>query len=203
MAKSTVIFDTPQEQIVYGILGDTYVYVNEREIQVEESVMDSENGEGETRTVTKYVYDERHFPVAEKTESGVIEALKKQINNEITIFDSGQYAQFGDKAVNDFTINGIHMWLDKDTRNGLKFRFESQLALDEVDTTLWYNITPIELNLNVAIGLVQALEVYASKCFDRTAAHRQAVSEMDDLVEIFNYDYTEGYPAHCNFGEQE
>lgn len=198
-----MIFDAPQEQIVYGILGDTYVYINEKEIQVEEPVMsEGENSDGQTQTVTKYSYDVRHFPLDDKTEKGVITALKKQINDEISVFDSGQYAQFGDKAVNDFTINGIHMWLDKDTRNGLKFRFESQLALNEKETTLWYNITPIELNLNVAIGLVQALEVYASKCFDRTAAHRQAISELDNLVDIFNYDYTTGYPDHCHFGAE-
>lgn len=202
MAKNTVIFDTPQEKIVYGILGDTYVYVNEKEIQVEEPVMTIDGPSDETVTITRYMYDERHFPLTDKTENGVIEALKKQINDEITAYDNGEYSQFGEKAVNDFTVNGLHMWLDKETRNGLKFRFDSQLAHDDSETTLWYGIIPFKLGLESAIGLVQSLEVYASKCFDKTAEHRQKVNELNTIEDLFNYDYTDGYPEKLVFNLQ-
>lgn len=200
--KETVIFDQPQEKIVYGILGDTYIYANEREVEVEESVMEmgEEGAEpAEPRIVTKYEYDVRHFPLSDKTEAGAVAALKEQIIGELMAFDSGQYAEYGDEAVNDFTVNGIHMWLDKETRNGLRLRFDSQQSLGQEQTTLWYGITPLQLQIANAIQMLQYLEVYASACFDRTASHHQAITALTDIDEIFNYDYKAGYPAHPSF----
>lgn len=199
MGKNTVLFDTPREKVVYGILGDTYVYVNERQIQVEEPVMTADGPSDKTVTVVKYMYEERHFPLSDKTMYGVIEALKKQINDEITAYDNGEYSQFGDDAVNDFTVNGMHMWLDKETRNGLKFRFDSQLYNQDKETTLWYGIIPINLSIEHAIGLVQNLEVYASKCFDKTAEHRMIVNNLTTIEDLVNYDYTTGYPEKLSF----
>lgn len=200
--KETLIFDQPQEKIVYGILGDTYIYANEREVEVEEPVMEmGEEGmePAEPRVVTKYEYDVRHFPLSDKTEAGAIAALKDQIIGELMAFDSGQYAEYGDEAVNDFTVNGIHMWLDKETRNGLRLRFDSQQALGQEQTTLWYGIMPLPLQIANAIQMLQYLEVYASACFDRTASHHQAITALTDIDEIFNYDYKTGYPSHPEF----
>ena len=195
---TTEIFDQQQPQIVYGILGDTYIYANEREVEVEEYSM--EMGENAVPTkVTKYEYDVRHFPLTDKTESGVLAALKQQIIGEIEEFDSGQYAQYGDMAVNDFTMGGMHMWLDKDTRNGLRFRFESQKAIGETETTLWYGVTPISLNIDAAISMLHYLEVYASACFDCTANHKKNVLSLETIDEICSYDYTVDYPEHLSF----
>ena len=203
MAKETLIFDTPQDRIVYGILGDTYVYANEREVEVQEPVreMDEEGNmvEGEPKTVTKYEYDVRHFPLSDKTEAGVIAALKKQVVEELTAFDHGRYPEYGDKAVEDFVVGGIHMWLDKYDRNGLLLRFEAQAAQNQTETTLWYGTTPLPLSIHNATQMLYALEVYASACFDRTASHHQAIENLTSLEDIFNYDYTAGYPEHLNF----
>lgn len=200
--KETLIFDQPQEKIVYGILGDTYIYTNEREVEVEEPVMEmgEEGAEpAEPRIVTKYEYDVRHFPLSDKTEAGALAALKAQIIGELMAFDNGQYAEYGDEAVNDFTVNGIHMWLDKETRNGLRLRFDSQQALGQEQTTLWYGITPLQLQIANAIQMLQYLEVYASACFDCTASHHQAITALTDIDDVFNYDYKAGYPAHPAF----
>lgn len=200
---TTVIFDEQQPQIVYGILGDTYVYANERAIEVTEYPMamggDGDEMEAEPITTTKYEYDVRHFPLVNKTEEGVLEALKKQISDEIDAFDNGTYNQYGDKAVNDFTINGVHMWLDKETRNGLRFRFESQQALDQETTTLWYRTMPISLDIPTAITMLHNLEVYASGCFDRTASHKNTLMSLESINDVFNYDYTADYPEHLAF----
>lgn len=185
-------FDQPQPLIVYGILGDTYIYANEREVEVEEPRQMEGEIEGEPQTVTKYEYDVRHFPLSDKTEAGALERLKYNVLVELDKYDNSD-------AVNGFTLNGIPMWLDKETRNGLRLRFDSQKALGQTDTTLWYGTTPIALNIDLAISMLQMLEVYASGCYDRTAQHKATINNLTTIDEVFNYDYTEGYPAKLAF----
>lgn len=195
-----MIFDERQPEILYGKLGKTYVFCNEKELQVEEPVYgEGMEEEPETHKVTKYQYDVRIINPLTKDETGVIEALKKQVSEELDAFDNGEYAKYGEKAVNDFTVSGMHMWLDKETRNGLRFRFESQQALGQSETTLWYGTISVPLQIEQAIGMLQMLEVYASQCFDQTAMHQKAISELNTVSEVFNYDYTQGYPSHLSF----
>lgn len=185
--KNTVIFDQPQEKIVFGILGDTYIYANERQIEVVEP-----RPEGEPQTVTRYEYDERHFPLYDKTEAGALTALKNQLISELDKFDNSD-------AVNSFSVGGLKMWLDKETRNGLRLRFDSQKALGQTDTTLWYGVNPLPLNIDNAIQMLTMLEVYASQCFDRTAEHKKNILSLQSIDDVFNYDYTQGYPAQLAF----
>lgn len=203
MIEKILLDEKLTSPIAYGILGDTYVYANEREVEVQEPVkeMDEEGNmvEGEPKTVVKYEYDVRHFPLSDHNEDGVIAALKKQLVEELTAFDHGRYAKYGDKAVEDFIVGGIHMWLDKYDRNGLLLRFEAQSAQGQTETILWYGTTPLHLSIQNATQMLYALEVYASACFDRTASHHQAIESLTSLEEIFNYDYTTGYPEHLNF----
>lgn len=189
-----VIFDQQQPQIVFGILGDTYIYANEREVEVEMPLPmeGGDEGDAEPNIVTKYEYDVRHFPLSDKTEAGALDRLKYNVLIELDRFDNSE-------AVNGFTLNGVGMWLDKETRNGLRLRFDSQKALGQTDTTLWYGVMPIPLNIDVAIGMLQMLEVYASACFDKTASHKAAIANLTTIDEVFNYDYTEGYPAKLAF----
>ena len=185
-------FDQPQPLIVYGILGDTYIYANEREVE-EPRPMEGENeGDAEPQTVTKYEYDVRHFPLSDKTEAGALERLKYNVLVELDKYDNSD-------AVNGFTLNGVNMWLDKETRNGLRLRFDSQKALGQEQTTLWYGITPISLPIDTATQMLQMLEVYASGCFDRTAQHKAAILNLSTIEEVFNYDYKAGYPAKLAF----
>ena len=45
-----------------------------------------------------------------------------------------------------------------------------------------------------AIQLLSALEMYALDCFNVTASHKQAVSELTTIEEVEAYDYKVGYP---------
>lgn len=174
--KETAIFDQKQPMIVFGILGDTYIFANERAVEVEEPrPMDGEV-EGEPQTVIKYEYDVRHFPLTDKTEENALQKLKDQMIAELDRYDKSE-------AVNDFTLNG------------LKLRFDAQKSLGHTDTTLWYGVTPFALNIDTAVTMLQALEVYASECFDQTAQHTANILALQTIEEVFNYDYTKGYPA--------
>ena len=45
-----------------------------------------------------------------------------------------------------------------------------------------------------AIQLLSALEMYALECFNVTASHKQAVSELTSIEDVEVYDYKKGYP---------
>lgn len=131
----------------------------------------------------EYVYVE-----PEKT----IEDYRKEILSKITEFDNSN-------IVNEFYIQGIPVWLDKHTRAGLKLRFESELAIGQEETSLWYNDMQFPLPLKDAMQMLYAIEIYASKCYDNTHFHISKINKTETIEEIQSYDYTTGYPEKLNF----
>lgn len=102
-------------------------------------------------------------------------------------------------AVNQFFIGETPMWLDKDTRTGLKLRFEAEIAMGKTDTTLWADGVQYPLSLETAIQMLYALEVYASMCYDQTQAHLAAIDALTTIEEVEAYDYTTNYPDKLHF----
>jgi hypothetical protein len=47
--------------------------------------------------------------------------------------------------------------------------------------------------------MLVALEVYASRCFDTTAAHKAAVMKLTSVEAVLAYDFTQGYPDKLAF----
>ena len=101
--------------------------------------------------------------------------------------------------VNEFFIGDTSIWLDKSTRAGLKLRFEAEIAIGKTDTTLWADGVQYELQLNSAIQMLYALEVYASACYDNTQFHISQVKNLDNIEDIKEYDYRTGYPEKLRF----
>jgi hypothetical protein len=132
------------------------------------------------------------YVAPEPTEEELFNDAKRQKILEINNYDSSH-------EINIFYIQGLPVWLDKATRAGLKLRFEAELAMKEENTTLWYGNQNFTLQLNMAIQMLYAIEVYASECYDNTQAHLANVNAIDNLEELQNYDYTSGYPEKLNF----
>ena len=127
-------------------------------------------------------------PVYEPT----IEDYRRDKIREITKFDSSP-------EVNIFYIDGQELWLDKATRVGLKLRFDAEIASGHTNTTLWYEGTPFNLELTNAVQMLNAIELYASACYDNTQRHIAYVKVMEDLETLKNYDYRTGYPEKLRF----
>ena len=103
------------------------------------------------------------------------------------------------KAVNEFTFNGIPLWLDWQERPRLLNRFISEKTTGLKSTTLWLGTKSIVIpNIDDAIKLMYALECYASACFDNTSRHKANCEALTDLEEVLNYDFRTGYPAKIN-----
>ena len=102
-------------------------------------------------------------------------------------------------AVNEFYVGDIPMWLDKATRAGLLLRFNAEKAQGLITTTLWSDGRQYPLNVDEAIAMLFAIELYASACYDNTQRHLAAVNALTTVEEIEQYDYTEGYPSKLRF----
>lgn len=97
-------------------------------------------------------------------------------------------------SVNAFELNGMQVWLDKATRVGLMNSTTIAKAMGQQKTTLWLGSYQLEVDCDKAIQLLSALEMYALECFNVTAAHKKAVSELDNIEGVLTYDYRAGYP---------
>lgn len=131
-------------------------------------------------------------PAPEPTEEEKLELAKRDKKRNITYYDKSS-------AVNQFYISDTPMWLDKETRTGLKLRFEAEVAMGKTDTTLWSDGVQYPLSLEAAIQMLYALEVYASMCYDQTQAHLAAIDAMTTVEEVESYDHTAGYPEKLKF----
>ena len=137
-------------------------------------------------------YDEGEIQKAFAEFSAKMDALKlKQAKAdkiaEITAYDTSS-------SVNGFILNGLLVWLDKATRVGLMNSTTIAKAAGQKTTTLWLGGIKLVVDCDKAIQLLSALEMYALECFNVTASHKQAVSELTTIEEVEAYDYKSGYP---------
>ena len=177
--------------IEYGVLGNTYVYANEQEVEEEYTDMNPD-GNDEKKTRTVYKYDVVDIDKRFKTEDEVIAELKKLKNDEITKYDTSS-------NVNVFSLNGVDVWLDRDTRVGLMNSTTIAKNMGQENTILWLGTFKITVKCDQAIQLLSALEMYALSCFNKTAEHKKNVEALSTINEIVSYDYTVGYPEKLNF----
>lgn len=134
-----------------------------------------------------------HVPVIyEPTEEEILSREKEYNIDEILRYDSSE-------EVNGFYINDQEMWLDKATRVGLKLRFDAELASGKDQTVLWYDGIQFPLDLQTALQMLNAIELYASACYDNTQAHIANVKAVEDIDTLKAYDYRTGYPEKLRF----
>ena len=113
--------------------------------------------------------------------------MKKAILAYIEKYDASS-------SVNSFLLNGMEVWLDKETRVGLMNSTTIAKSMGQEKTTLWLGSYQLEVECDKAIHLLSALEMYALECFNVTAAHKKEVSELDNIDGVLTYDYKSGYP---------
>ena len=121
------------------------------------------------------------------TEKEKLEQAKADKIAEIAAYDTSS-------SVNGFVLNGLLVWLDKATRVGLMNSTTIAKAAGKQTTTLWLGGLKLVVDCDKAIQLLSALEMYALECFNVTASHKQAVSELMSLEDVEVYEYKAGYP---------
>ena len=119
-------------------------------------------------------------------EKALVLAKKAKIA-EITAYDTSD-------KVNGFVLNGLLVWLDKATRVGLMNSTTIAKAAGQQTTILWLGDVKLEVDCDKAIQLLSALEMYALECFNVTAAHKAAVTDLKTIKEVEAFDVTADYP---------
>lgn len=182
-------FDEAQPRLTVGD-GVVLLLINGKEETEISGGMSDENGLATTEAVVRkvWVYDGVRLETGGMTsEAALTAAAQKMVLAEIDKNDTSS-------AVNGFMLNGQRVWLDKATRIGLMNSTSIAKAMGQPTTTLWLGDVKLVVECDKAIQLLSALEMYALECFNVTAAHKKAVSEMSTVEEVLAYDYTAGYP---------
>lgn len=143
-------------------------------------------------TLPKATFDETKVRSAFAQFSAKLDALKLEEAKsekiaEITAYDTSD-------KVNGFMLNGLLVWLDKATRVGLMNSTTISKAAGQQTTTLWLGGLKLVVDCDNAIQLLSALEMYALECFNVTASHKAAVSELTTIEDVEAYNYKSGYP---------
>lgn len=100
--------------------------------------------------------------------------------------------------VDCFILNGKKVWIDKDTRIGLFKLLDIEKQSNTETTTLWFNTTSIEIEVDKAITLLTTVEKYAKQCYDNTQKHYAEINQLSSIEACLQYDITAGYPAILN-----
>ena len=184
-------FNEAQPRLTVGD-GIVLLLINGKEETEISGGMSDENGLMTTEAVERkvWVYDGVRLETGGMiSEAALTAAAQKMVLEQIDKYDTSP-------SVNGFMLNGLRVWLNKDTRVGLMNSTSIAKAMGKTTTTLWFGGMQIEVNCDKAIGLLSALEMYALECFNVTAAHKKAVAELNTVEEVLAYDYTKGYPEH-------
>jgi hypothetical protein len=143
------------------------------------------------------------MPVGEYSETAVNEAYaawkttltnrglaraKREVLKKIEAYDTSP-------AVNGFILNGERVWLDFELRDRVYQGNERLQRIGRTDTTLWLGKQCYNLSIEQAQNIISHIEAYAKDCYNVTAAHKKAVSELTSIEEVEKYDITAGYPA--------
>ena len=121
-----------------------------------------------------------------------IHTAREQKTAEIERYDKSE-------AVNGFTFSGHRMWFDKNERSAIRHGVESCEGSGMETYSIWYGGKEYTLPTAVCRQMLNAVEIYAIRCFDTTERHKANVAALQTLEEIENYNYREGYPEHLNF----
>ena len=172
-----------QPQLVRVSKTKVRVYINHRP----EERTDETGDKPTTRTV--YIAD---FVEVVSASNDALEVAKQAASDAILAYDSSS-------SVNEFTLQGVPMWLDKATRAGLKLRLEAEQAAGKEETTLWYGTAAVTLPVSTAMAMLNRLEIYASECYDVTQGHLAHVAMLNSVEEVLGYNIEAGYPEKLNF----
>ena len=116
---------------------------------------------------------------------------KEMLTREIAAHDTSS-------AVNGFSLNGLTVWLGKDTRMGLMNSTTIAKNMGQETTTVWFGGISLTIPCDTAIGMLSALEMYALECFNVTAGHKAAVAALETVDDVVAYDYSQGYPEQLS-----
>ena len=137
------------------------------------------------------VESKKGYPILVVHEA-TIEEIRAQKLDELRLFDSSE-------AVNQFSINGVFGWLNKNTRVGLMNSISIERETGRSETSIWLGDTQFILSIEKAINMLQQIELYALACYNVTQRHLNSINQLYTKEEIEAYNFKTGYPGKLSF----
>lgn len=201
MIKNKETFYNKQPMIDYGMV--TTILINETPVIIE---YDDVADDGSPVKVKRqmYRYDSYRFDFGLGTllpskiknlEEYVLRRIKDIIIDKITKYDVSD-------NVNLFYLQGNPMWLNDIKRTSLIKSTNIRKSQGAITTVLWDDDNnKYDIPVDMALNMLNTLEMYALDCYNMTAQHKKNISEMDSIEDVLNYDYMAGYPKILHLPE--
>lgn len=201
MIKNKETFYNKQPMIDYGMV--TTILINETPVIIE---YDDVADDGSPVKVKRqmYRYDSYRFDFGLGTllpskiknlEEYVLRMIKDIIIDKITKYDVSE-------NVNLFYLQGNPMWLNDIKRTSLIKSTNIRKSQGAITTVLWDDDNnKYDIPVDMALNMLNTLEMYALDCYNMTAQHKKNISEMDSIEDVLNYDYMAGYPKILHLPE--
>lgn len=201
MIKNKETFYNKQPMIDYGMV--TTILINETPVIIE---YDDVADDGSPVKVKRqmYRYDSYRFDFGlgillpskiKNLEEYVLRRIKDIIIDKITKYDVSE-------NVNLFYLRGNPMWLNDIKRTSLIKSTNIRKSQGAITTVLWDDDNnKYDIPVDMALNMLNTLEMYALDCYNMTAQHKKNISEMDSIEDVLNYDYMAGYPKILHLPE--
>ena len=147
--------------------------------------------EGRTRFASVHEY-KAIYDAMGLSEERQIPLLKEKLKDDIRHYDKSE-------AVENFTIGGIHLWLNSEMRAKVRENLETAQQKGEENVTLRYNGLAFPMTVVMGWQLYYSVLDYARATWDVTEINLATVEGLQTIEEILSYDYKTGYPEQLSF----
>ena len=180
--------------------GNFRLFYHSEEVTREVNHEDPETGEVTSETITEWLCDVVEYDKSEakeilrllKEDSNSLECNKWLLTAKINAYDKSRH-------VEDFTLGGVHLWLDSTLRSKVKENLETCQQFGEENTTLRFNGMAFPITVQMGWQMYYAVLAYARDSWNVTESHLAAIEKLTTVEEIKAYDYTVGYPQKLAF----
>lgn len=161
---------------------------------------DIKTGEVTTDTIIEWLCDVVEYDKSEskdilrmlKENKESVECRRWLLKAKIEAYDKSAH-------VNDFTLGGIHLWLDSTMRSKVEENLKTCEKLGEESTTLRFGGMAFPVTVEQGWQMYYAVLAYARDSWNVTESHLAAADSLSSAEELDAYDYTAGYPDKLSF----
>lgn len=194
--EATILGNPTYDKCVEAVIRDKYTAEQEMALVNKynsylNSVTIDNAGVDEYNDYLKYIFNAKMVVKRDLELEEALVIAKEKLFNKISEYDKSD-------EVNGFLLNGELFWLDRETRMSVSYSTSQEKALGNETTTIWLGGKSMVLPCEIVLGLLSQLEVYAKKCYNKTAEHKAAVDKLKTLEDVESYDYKSGYPERLN-----
>ena len=180
-----------------GKIGSTYEdFQNDKWILLSEAQVEFRNN-----NPWASIQEVLNMYIEEPTEpERTLEQAKSEKLAELAMYDSSDTINSFDVIINGNTIS---TWLNPIERSNYKSSIDAAKIMGENYISLYIENNNIQLTIGQADVFLAKIQLYANNCYMVTKQHQLAIEQLDSILDVDNYNYTQGYPEKIVFNLDE